>query len=152
MTIEYTVYDSATGEILRTGTTMTMAQAQLQGSAPGTRVVTIGSDPATQVVEVTPIGTDPSTLPKVPISVGGVQISASKTNFAANGTDTVTISPIPAGATYSITVPPDMGIATIYPGTINDGSLIITTTVPGTYALTIKYGTNLDFVVSLYAS
>jgi len=152
MTIQYTVYDSATGEILRTGSTLTLAQAQLQGSTPGTRVVTVGSDPETEVVEVVPIDATPGTLPRVPISVSGVQIGASKTNLIANGTDSVTISPIPVGATYHVTVPLNKGIATIPSGTINDGSLIITTTVAGIYGVTIKYGTNLDFVVSLNAS
>ncbi len=152
MTIQYTVYDEKTGAILRTGTAMTVASAQLQGSAPGTRVVTVGSDPATEVVQITPVGTDPTKLPRLPMTVNGVQIGASKTALTANGSDSITISPIPNGATYDVVPPSDQGIAFIPQGVITDGSLIITTTVKGAYQATIKYGINLDFTVNFNAS
>lgn len=152
MTIQYTVYNDATGEILRTGTAMTEASANLQGSTPGTRVVLVGSDPVVDVMQVTPIGVDPNKLARTPIMVGGVQIAASKTSMLANGTDKVTISPIPAGALYQVTVPKDLGLEAVADGTVADGSLALTTTVAGLYAVTIKYGTNLDFTVSINAA
>lgn len=154
MTISYTVYDTATGAILRTGTAMTEASARLQGSSPGTSVTITGSDPATQIIDTTPvpIGTDPTTKPRIPMTVNGVQIGASKTTLTANGSDSITISPIPSGAIYVVDVPKDVGIAAIPSATISDGSLIITTTVTGMYVVTIKYGTNLDFAVNFNAT
>jgi hypothetical protein len=154
MTIQYTVYDTATGAILRTGTAMTEASARLQGSSPGTNVIITGSDPVTQVVDVTaiPIGGDLPTKARPPITVSGTQIAANKTSIVANGADALTISPIPNGATYQIDVPTGVGIDPIANGTIGDGSLTLTTTVAGSYTATIKYGTNLDFVVNFNAA
>jgi hypothetical protein len=151
MTIQWTVYDTNTGEILRTGDAMTTAQALLQGNTPGTRVVTVGSDPVTQKIDISNPAT-PVTTARPPMAVTGTQTAASKTSMTANGVDSITISPIPAGATYQVEVPTNLGIADIPPGTISDGFLTITTTVAGTYTVTIKYGTGLDFVVSLNAA
>lgn len=154
MSIQYTVYDTATGAILRTGTAMTEASARLQGSSPGTSVTIVGSDPVTQVIDVTPVpaGTDPATKARTPITVNGTQIGASKTSMSANGVDAVTISPIPNGATYTVDPPAGTGVSAIPSGTISDGSMVITTTVAGLYVITIKFGTNLDFVVNINAA
>jgi hypothetical protein len=151
MTIQWTVYDSNTGEILRTGYASSQAQALLQGNTPGTKVVTVGSDPTTQKVDISN-PSSPVTTARAAMNVGGTNTAASKTNMTANGVDSITISPIPAGASYQVEVPTNQGITDIPPGTISDGSLVITTTVAGTYTVTLKYGTNLDFVVSLNAS
>jgi hypothetical protein len=150
VTIQYTVYDS-TGAILRTGSALTTAQAQLQASTPGTSVVTVGSDPATQVVDVTPSGTG-GPIAKVAMNVGGTPTAASKTTLAVDGADSVTISPIPAGAAYYVTVPQNVGLAAIPPGVVSDGSLIVTTTVAGSYGSTLKAGNFLDYTVTLNAS
>lgn len=148
MTIKYTVYDSNSGVILRTGETMTMAQAQLQGNTPGTYVVTEGADPVTQYV-------DPgsgTTQYKAPMSAGGTLTAADKTNFSADGVDIVTIDHIPAGASCTVVVPPDQGVNTVADFSINDGYLQITTTAKGTYRVTLRFSNYLDFVVTLNAA
>lgn len=154
MTIQYTVYDASSGAILRTGTALTRAQADLQGSAPGTRVVVVGSDPETEVIDTTPIpiGQDPATIPKTSMKVGSVLTATNKTNFSANGTDFVSISPIPSGATYEVVSPTGKGLSPNYVGSVNDGTLEITTTVTGVYSVTLKYPTSLDFKVTLNAT
>lgn len=150
MTIQWSVYDNATGEILRTGYAMTLEQAQLQATTPGTSVITVGSDPVTQKVDVS--SQYPGIVSKTPMSSGATQISASKTTLTANGVDSVTISGIPNGASCQIEVPANQGIADIAPFTISDGSLVLTTTVAGTYTINIHYGTNLDYSVTINAN
>lgn len=151
MTVKWTVYDSTSGEILRTGEAMTVAQANLQGNTPGTKVVVVGSDPVAQKVDISNPSA-PVVSARLPMTVNGTQISASKTSIIANGIDSATISPVPNGATYLLTVPSGLGIAEYPIGTINDGSLVLTTTVPGIYTLLIQYGTNLDFTVTINAT
>lgn len=141
MTIQYTVYDTATNQILRTGEAMTMEQALLQGNTAGTTVTTVGSDPVTQQV----VGGNVVSRP-----VAG--ISADKTTFVANGTDAVTISNIPASTVYSVAAPANLGIPYIADTTVSDGTLIITTNVAGTYVVTLRKFPNADYVVTLNAS
>jgi hypothetical protein len=151
MTIQFTVYNDTTGEIVRTGTAMTEASARAQ-AGPGTRVTLVGSDPVVDKVTITPIGTDGSKTARTPMTVGAAQIAANKTTMTANGVDAVTISNIPNGATYTVDVPKDQGITPIVGGTISDGILSVTTTVAGLYVVTIKNGTNLDFTVNINAA
>lgn len=152
MSIQYTVYNTSTGAIIRTGTALTEVQARLQGNTPGTNVTIIGSDPATQIIDTTPTTGDPGTKNRLPMVVNGVQISATKSTIVADGTDSFTISPIPSGAIYVVDVPSGVGIASIPSATITDGSLIVTTTVAGIYKVTIKYSTFLDFAWSFNAT
>lgn len=152
MSIQYTVYDTTTGQIIRTGTAMTEASARLQGSAPGTSVTLVGSDPATQVVDVTPIGVDASTLPRQLMHVGATNTSVNKTTITADGVDKIIISPIPVGAKYDIYLPTNLGLAQPPDGVVNDGTLALTTTVPGIYSVKISFQTQQDFEVTFNAS
>jgi hypothetical protein len=152
MTIQYTVYDDASGAILRTGSAMTEATARLQGNTPGTRVTLVGSDPATQVISITPIGIDGSTLPRAAMNVGGVPTAANKTTLTANGTDSIVIAHIPNGAKYDIYLPPNLGLVQPPDGIVTDGQLVLTTTVPGIYSVKLSFQTFLDFTVSFNAS
>lgn len=147
MTIQFTVYD-ASGTILRTGNTMTVAQAQLQATEPGTYVTTVGTDPDTQII--LPGTGQPSY--RGPMQVDGVNTSINRTSIVANGIATLTISPIPPGALYAVTVPQGVGLDEIPEGTINDGSLVITTTVKGTYSVRLRSGYFLDYKATFNAT
>lgn len=146
--IQYTVYNTATGEILRTGTAMTEASAQLQGSAPGTNVVLVGSDPVQQSID--PGST--AIVPKLLMNVGGANTTVNKTTIQADGVDTLTISPIPVGASYDIYLPANLGLIQPAPGIINDGSLTISASVRGIYSLKISFQNYMDFSVTFNAS
>ncbi|MFK3740977.1 hypothetical protein [Massilia sp. TN1-12] len=152
MSIQYTVYDEVTGAILRTGTALTEASARLQGSKPGTKVTLIGSDPNNEVVDVTPIGIDPGTLPRQAMQVGGVATAVNKSSITADGTDTFVISPVPNGASYDIYLPTNLGLAQPPDGIVTDGKLEITTTVPGVYSVRLAFQTYMDFQVSFNAN
>ena len=152
MTIQFTVYNGTTGAVLRTGSAMTEATARAQ-AGPGERVTLVGSDPVTDVMTVTPIGTEPTKIARLPMKNGSnVATTVNKTTIAISGADLLTISNIPTGATYSITVPKDQGINIIPDGTVNDGVLSITTTVAGAYSVTLKSGNFLDFTVNFNAA
>lgn len=148
MTIKYTVYSTTTGEIIRTGTAMTEATANLQGSAPGTRVVLEGHDPVTQAIDPN----SGSAVQRLVMSVNGVNTRSDKTAITANGTDVLTISPVPVGAEYDVYLPANLGLIQPPDGVVNDGKLEITTTVPGIYSLRIAFQTFLDFTVTFNAN
>lgn len=152
MSIQFTVYDTATGAILRTGTALTEASARLQGSAAGTTVTLVGSDPATQIIDTTPNVVDPSTLPRQPMNVSGVNTSVNKTSITADGVDSVVISHIPNGAKYDIYLPSNLGLVQPPDGVVTDGQLILTTTVAGIYSVKLAFQTYLDFTVTFNAS
>lgn len=152
MSIQYTVYDTATGEILRTGSALTEASARLQGSRPGTSVTLVGSDPATEIVDVTPIGIDPSTLPRQAMNVGGQLTTVDKTSVLANGVDKIVISRIPNGAKYDVYLPANLGLVQPPDGVVTDGVLELTTTVAGAYSVKLSFGTFLDFTVNFNAN
>jgi len=152
MSIQYTVYDTTTGAILRTGTALTEASARLQGSKPGTSVTLVGSDPANEIIDVNPIGIDPSTLPRQNMQVNGTATSVNKTAITANGVDTIVISPVPNGAAYDIYLPANLGLVQPPDGIITDGQLILTTTVRGIYSVKVSFQTFLDFTVSFNAN
>lgn len=147
--ITYTVFDSATGKILRTGTAMSVASAQLQGSTPGTRVEFVGSDPTTEVI-------DPGTnLPvdRLPMrNAAGSLTTKNKTTITANGVDAVTISNVPVGAICEVFMPPNLGLVQITDQVVNDGVVIITSTVPGLYQIVLRYQNFLDFGVTINAN
>jgi hypothetical protein len=152
MTIQFTVYNGTTGAVIRTGSAMTEATARAQ-AGPGERVTLVGSDPVSDVMSVTPIGTEPTKLTRLPMkNASNVATAVNKTTMTANGTDAITISNVPSGATYAVEVPKDQGITAIPGGTITDGVLSITTTVAGIYSVTLKSGNFLDFVVNFNAA
>jgi len=138
--IQWTLYNTATGAVIRTGSAMTVEQANAQVE-PGTNIVMQNLNPATQVVT----GTTPT--PRQTQSC-----VANKTTFTANGTDFVSISPVEAGALVTITPPTGVGIEPIPTQAINDGVLEITTTVAGTYKVVISKFPKQDFVVNLNAN
>lgn len=145
--IHYTVFDIATGAIVATGVTMDEEQALLQ-AGPGQRVIfeSSPSSPITDVIQ-DPNGEDP-----IKVTKPGTSIVASKTTFVANGVDFVSIAPVKAGATFTIDVPPNKGIQQVTPTSINDGVLEITTTVAGSYTVTVSDFPNQDFVVVINAN
>lgn len=144
MTVQYTVFDTSTGEILRTGECMTVAQAQLQGSTPGTSVLTVGSDPTSQVVQ------DPGGFPGI-VNKPPSPMSADKTSIHADGVEQLTISSVPIGSVARFTVPDNQGFAAVPDQTVNDGSLAVTTTVIGTYVIRVQAFPNTDFMVTFNA-
>ena len=148
MTIQFTVANSTTGEILRTGDVLTVAQANLQGGTSGTTVVISGADPVAQKVS----GGTVVSRPAAGITCNKT-ITAGAIAMTANGTDTVTFSGIGNPSTATITPPPNLGIAAIAPYSITtDPVLSITTTVAGAYTVKITNFPNVDFVVTLNAS
>jgi len=146
--IQYTVYDTATGAVLRTGTAMTEASARLQGSKPGTSVTIVGSDADTEIINP---GTGVA-VPKTAMKVGSTLTAVNKTTLTANGTDMIRITSIPGGASYMITIPPDLGLVQPPDGAVTDGVLELTTTVPGAYSVILRFQNFLDFVVNFNAS
>lgn len=145
MTVQWTLYDENTGRILRSGDAMDETQAGLQATGGG-RIVMVNSDPATQIV------TNPqSAFPGITTKSAG-PMAANKTNIAINGTDTVVISNVPAGALCHVTVPQNVGILDIPDFTISDGVLVLTVTVAGAYTVKISSFPNADFVVTINAA
>lgn len=152
MTIQFTVYNGTSGAVIRTGTAMSEATANAQ-AGPGERVTLVGSDPVSDVMSVTPIGTAPTKLTRLPMKNGSnVTTAVNKTTIAASGGDLLTISNVPSGATYAVEVPKDKGVEAIAGGTVNDGTLSISTTVAGVYSVTLKSGNFLDFTVNFNAT
>jgi hypothetical protein len=147
MTIKFTITDSATGAILRTGTTMTMATALLQ-AGPGETLTTVGSDPIRDTVDP---GTSTAT-PKPLMTRDGTATNVNRTSMLANGSDFITISNIPNGAGYHFVVPVGKGLQDITPATVADGVLEITTTVPGSYTVILTYPNMLNFRVNFNAN
>ena len=145
MTVSWTVFNETTGEILRTGFSLTEAQAALQAFA-GEKVTFVNSDPVTEVVQ-NPGSAEPTIVTKPNNS-----IAANKTSFLANGVDYVSISPIVAGSKVTILVPESQGISVIAPFVVNDGVLEITTTVAGAYSVTVTDFPKQDYVVTLNAT
>lgn len=152
MSIDYTVYDSNTGAILRTGTALTEASARLQGSAPGTRVTLKGSDPKYDNVEITPIGVDPGLVPKLPMRNQNGLTQTSAASIKADGYEMLTIHFVPSGAKVEIFLPPNLGLMQPQDAIVTDGVINITTTVPGIYQVKLSYMNFLDFEASFYAN
>lgn len=148
MTVAFTVFDTASGEILRTGNAMTVAQAQLQ-AGPGEKVITVGTDPLTQVISNP--GSDYPGIINKPGS-GNLNISVDKTAMLANGVDKVTFSGIPTGAVAKFGVPADQGVIPVADTTINDGTLVVTTKIPGDYTVLISVFPAQDYQVTIHAS
>lgn len=149
MTIQYTVFDEASGKILRTGTAMSEASALAQGNTPGTRVVLVGSDPEQEQIDPAP--EIPAVIPRIPMGVNGTLTRANKMALTANGIDEVMISPIPVGAVAELFLPPNRGLEQLENLIINDGVLYVTTTVPGIYQIKIYFQNLQDFTVTLNA-
>lgn len=146
MSITFTVFDS-TGKIVRNGNAMSTATAAAQ-AGPGETVKFEGTDPETEAI-------DPGTgnvLNRVPMSANGVLTSYDKTIITANGVDAVTISNIPAGAIYEVYLPANMGLIQPPDDVVNDGVLIITTTVKGLYQVKLRFQNYLDFGVTINAN
>lgn len=148
MTIQFTVYD-ASGTILRTGETLTVAQANAQATGAGTYVTLVGSDPVTQ--QINPATTAVTSRPSAGISCNKV-VTAGVVAMTANGSDQVTFSGVVNPSTATITVPTGVGINPISPLTITDTVLSITTTVAGSYGVLIVNPPNADYKVTLNAS
>lgn len=155
MTVKYAVFNELQRNVagrqpIRVGTAMSTESANLQGSTPGTYVEIVDLDPVTEVV------TGPSTIPlvvsKQTMRVGTLQTAATKTTLVANGTDSLTISPIPAGATCEVFLPENRGLLQPNDFVVNDGSLVITTTVSGIYSIRLAYQNFLDFKVTFNAT
>lgn len=151
MSIDFTVYDSNTGAILRTGTAQTEASARLQGSAPGTRVVLRGSDPKYDNVQVTPIGVEPGLVPKLPMRNANGLTQASGTSIKADGVQMLTIHFVPNGAKVEVFLPTNLGLMQPQDAIVTDGVINITTTVPSIYQVKVSYMNFLDFEVSFNA-
>lgn len=145
--IEYTVYDKASGKVLRTGTAMTEASANLQGSKPGTSVKLVGSDPKTEI-----IGSGGVVTNRQPMRNANGVTYASKTTLTADGADSITIHFVPAGAKVEVFLPPNMGLMQPEDAIVNDGVLVITTTVRGIYQIRLSYLNFIDFEVSFNAN
>lgn len=154
MTIKFTVFDTATNEILRTGDAMTMAQALLQGNSAGTNVVTQGSDPVTQRID--------NSVPAAPVVISkpphGITVNKTTTagviQMLANGSDNVIFSGIYNTARCVVNVPQNLGITPVSPNpfTVSDGALGIVVSVPGQYTVTITDFPKVDYSVTLNAT
>lgn len=147
MTVKYTVVSTATGATLRTGVAGTAATANLQ-AGPGETVILSGSDAVTEQI-------DPGTggvVPRPLMASGNNLTAVNKTTILANGVDIIRISSIPAGASYHIEYPADMGIAPIPDGVVNDGILELTTTVKGRYFVLITFQNFRPFEVTFNAN
>jgi hypothetical protein len=147
--IAWTLYDTTSGEILAVGSAPDEATANLQATTAGTAVLLEESTLGADRVDVS--GT-PTLAARTAMHVGGVPTAASATTIDIDGVDTVTITPVPVGATLRIALPDDVGIDPIAAQTVNDGSVVLTTNVAGSYVVTLSSFPLADFTVTINAS
>lgn len=137
MSVPYTLFDDD-GKIIRTGVAMDEQQALGQAMGGGT-VVLSASSPVSDYVNAGTV------TARGPMNVSGTLTAADKSTITADGSDVLTISPVPNGAVVIISVPANSGIENTPPTTVTDGEVEITTTVPGTYKIRIQFSNFADF-------
>lgn len=144
--VAYVIYH-ADGTIASTGISQESTVEYLVGPGQNLVITNRMADPETEYISNP--GTDPVIAPK-PAPPAPMVIS--KVFMSANGTDYVAIPNIPAGSSYAIT-PPDAGADTAgLTGTIDDGVLEITTTMPGNYQVTVTPLNQQPYKASFNAS
>jgi hypothetical protein len=118
--VHFLHYDTATGAIAGIGHCPESALAVNSGLYPALGFMLAKADPATQLVNV---ATEPHTLEARPVFA----ITASKTTVTANGTDSATLSNIPANTTVTLLGTPDRAEVS----EVVTGSTTVTTVIRG---------------------
>lgn len=127
MSTPFIVYDASTGLIKRIGSAMAAdggaGMASAQAGAGEAVLVGVSANPETDYVDVAT-----GTIKPRP----ALSLTIDKTTIAADGVDAATISGIPAGARYAI-------LGTSLGGTVNDGTLEVTSTKKGRMEVIIEH-------------
>lgn len=127
MSTPFVVYDSATGLIKRVGSAMDggggAGTASSQAGAGESVLIGVSASPETEYVDVATGAVKPRPT---------LGLSIDKTTIVADGVDAATISGIPAGAQYAI-------IGTSIGGTVNDGTLEVTSAKKGKLEVIIEH-------------
>ncbi len=138
----FTVYNTTTGEILRTGQVpddMLTIQAQT-----GETVVEAIANPATEYYSA---GVKTARPLLTTVATWDV------TSIIANGTFKATLgATLPNPTTVSVKPPANSGIAAIADQTVTDGTFTLATTVAGAYVVTAKAFPYQDYTVTINAT
>ena len=145
MIVDFAVYDS-TGTIKRTGT-VPAGQESLQADAASGEYVVVTKASIESDRVSNPTGPSPSVVVKTPTTA----TSTSSSPIAANGTAEFVVSNVPIGSRAFISVPAGKGISDTYDAVVNDGVVVVTSTIPGNYILELFSNNYLTYKVSFDA-
>ena len=141
--VNYTVYDTTTGRIYRTGSTESEEQANIQATEANEVVALEQADEATEYYTGNPM--EKTTRPLFTTSN-----SWNKTTFTANGTDSAVFGSSLPNPTYVTIIGPP-GVPNVYEETNTDTTLTIKSTFKGEYEVTIKGFPYQDYTTTLTA-